>query len=68
MNAKKAVAEATIAGALAISALGLGGGVANASTPAPSNIPSVQCGNKTTAGGVGGGAGVPGAATEMTNR
>ena len=42
MNAKKAIAEATIAGTLAISALGLGPGVANANTPAPSNIPSVQ--------------------------
>jgi hypothetical protein len=42
MNAKKAIAQATIAGALAISALGLGPGVANARTPAPSNMPSVQ--------------------------
>ncbi|HXA13084.1 MAG TPA: hypothetical protein VNW93_13030 [Mycobacterium sp.] len=42
MNAKKVIAEATIAGTLAVSALGLGAGVANASTPARSNMPSVQ--------------------------
>ena len=41
MNAKKAIAEAAIAGTLAVSALGLGAGVANATTPAPSNVPSV---------------------------
>jgi len=42
MNAKKVIAEATIAGTLAVSALGLGAGVANASTPARNNMPSVQ--------------------------
>ena len=42
MNAKKVIAEAAIAGTLAVSALGLGAGVANATTPAPSNVPSAQ--------------------------
>ena len=42
MNAKKVIAKATIAGTLAVSALGLGAGVANASTPARNNMPSVQ--------------------------
>jgi hypothetical protein len=42
MNAKKVIAEAAIAGTLAVSALGLGAGVANATTPAPNNAPFVQ--------------------------
>jgi hypothetical protein len=41
MNLKKIVAEATIAGTLGFTALGLGAGVANASPPAPNNIPSI---------------------------
>jgi hypothetical protein len=42
MKMKKLVAEATVVGTLGLSALGLGAGVANAYTPAPGNIPSVQ--------------------------
>jgi hypothetical protein len=41
MNLKKIVAEATIAGTLGFSALGLGAGVANAYPPSPDNIPSI---------------------------
>jgi hypothetical protein len=41
MNLKKILAEATIAGMLGFSALGLGAGVANAYPPSPGNIPSV---------------------------
>ena len=46
MTVKKRIAEATIAGMLAISALGLSAGVANAETTAPSNMPSVQWQNQ----------------------
>jgi hypothetical protein len=42
MSAKKRIAEAAIVGTLAVSALGVGGGMANANTPAPSSMPSVQ--------------------------
>jgi hypothetical protein len=42
MSAKQRIAEATIAGMLAISSLGLSAGVANADTAAPRNMTSVQ--------------------------
>jgi len=42
MNLKRIAAEATIAGTLGVSALGLGAGVANAYTPAPQSISSIQ--------------------------
>ena len=42
MNMKKLVVGAVIVGTLGFSGLGLGTSVANAYTPAPSNISSVQ--------------------------